>query len=60
MRGVIDVIALSIPLIIAIGALYFATLWKPRHRNFRYEAVFWAALLCVVILVAVYVGFFRS
>ena len=59
-----DEIILSTPLLLALAAMYFVLVWKPRQSNAKVVArasgVFWGTLLAVVLLVFVYANFLRS
>ena len=64
MNKIDDEMILSTPLLLALAAMYFVLVWKPRQSNAevvaRASGVFWGTLLAMVLLVFVYANFLRT
>jgi len=59
-----DQIILSTPLVLALAAIYFVLIWKPRQSDekavARASGVFWSTVVLMVVAVVVYANFFRG
>jgi len=55
---------MSTPLVLALAAIYFVLIWKPRQSDAktvaRASSVFWTTVVLMVVAVVVYANFFRG